>query len=87
MKDTEIIETFEKWQNDIMTSTKLVHVNGFKLSPQSVGFWLQLELYIADQHDGDLDNPHKDFFGTIGDCVVQGLVWIDEETKRIRELL
>lgn len=82
MTNDEIMMIMENWQRDITTSDRLVHVSDFTLRPQDIGFFLDVEFYIADNGGKD-----KSFFGTLNECFTQAVEYLQEERNRLKSLL
>lgn len=80
----DIIWLMNEWQKP---SDKLVHVSHFRLEPQSQGFMLNLEVYIAGKYDPELGYEDKDFYGTLEECFYQAVGYLESEKARLSILL
>lgn len=86
MSDTEIIALMNKWQQDGQKRTHGVFVQHFILTPQSSGFYLNLELHA----DGLYANNKGDetiFASSLSQCFEKALEIIEEHKATIRKHL
>jgi hypothetical protein len=79
-----IVETMENWQKG---NDKLVSVRHFTLQPQSQGFVLSIDIYVADNYNPEYGYDEYTFFGSLEECFEQALEFIEIETKRLKKLL
>jgi hypothetical protein len=82
--DTEVMSFFRKTQDDMMHRSTGVFVTSFSFSPQSDGFYLNVDMHIPDAIE---QRDSFSFYGTPIQCVRQVQKKVEEEKERIKREL